>query len=34
MRKVMASGTFKWPEKAQKGLKWLRKYFFPGLYEA
>ena len=30
MRKVMASGTFKWPEKAQKGLGWLRKYFFSG----
>ena len=30
----MASGTFEWPEKAQNGLGWLQKYFFPVLYEA
>ena len=28
MRKVMTSGTFEWPEKAQNGLGWLQKYFF------
>ena len=28
MCKVMAYRTFKWPEKAQNGLGWLRKYFF------
>ena len=28
MREVMTSGTFEWPEKAQNGLGWLRKYFF------
>ena len=34
MRKTMTSGTFEWLEKAQNGLGWLRKYFFPVLYEA
>ena len=25
----MASGTFEWSEKAQNGLKWFQKYFYP-----
>ena len=27
----MAFGTFEWPEKAQHGLGWLLKYYFPVL---
>ena len=30
----MASRTFEWPEKAQNGLGWFQKYYFPVLYEA
>ena len=34
MRKIIASGTFELPKKAQNSLVWLQKYFLLVLYEA
>ena len=34
MGKILASGTFEWPKKAQNGLGWLQNYYFLVLYKA